>query len=116
MDRTHRWLGLGPVPRVPVFEYLARSVSFLYVIHGGLCLLLSSDVRRFGPVITYVAGAEMGFAGMVFWIDRRAGMPWQWTSVEAPLIIMVSGLILILRLLARPRSGVVTRDGHAPSP
>jgi hypothetical protein len=100
MDRAHQALGLGPMPRGPVFEYLARTVSFLYVIHGVLCLLLSTDVRRFGPVITYVAVAEMAFAGLVFWIDRRAGMPWQWTWVEAPVIIAVSGLVLILRLAA----------------
>src|SRR5687768_1536758 len=59
MDRTHRSIGLGPLPSGPVFEYLARTVSFMYVIHGTLCLLLSTNVRRYGPVITFVAIVEI---------------------------------------------------------
>jgi hypothetical protein len=101
MDRTHRYLGMGPIPTAPVFEYLARTVSFMYFIHGTLCLLLSRDVRRFGPVITYVALIEMVFASLVFWIDTKAGMPRTWTWTEAPVVVGVSGLILGLRLAAK---------------
>ena len=101
MDRVHRYLGMGPIPTAPVFEYLARTVSFMYFIHGTLCLLLSTDVRRYGPVITYVAAVEMVFAGLLFWIDAKAGMPSGWTWTEAPVVIGVSGVILILRLIGR---------------
>src|SRR5436190_24352263 len=38
MDDVHRALGMGPAPRGPIFEYLARTVSFLYFVHGMLCL------------------------------------------------------------------------------
>ena len=101
MDRTHRYLGMGPIPTAPVFEYLARTVSFMYFIHGTLCLMLSRDVRRFGPVITYVAVIEMIFAGLLFWIAGKAGMPRAWTWTEAPVVIGMAGLILGLRLAAR---------------
>lgn len=98
MNDTHRYLGMGDVPTAPIFEYLARTVSFLYFVHGALCLLLSSDVRRFGPVITYVASIEMVFAFLLFWIDEKVGMPRSWTLTEAPAVILVSGLTLFLRL------------------
>src|SRR5688500_13110900 len=69
MEEVHRVLGMGPAPRGPVFEYLARTVSFLYFVHGTICLRLSTDVRRFGPVITWVGAIELVFAGLVVWID-----------------------------------------------
>jgi hypothetical protein len=98
MNDTHRYLGMGDAPRGPIFEYLARTVSFLYFVHGTLCLLLSTDVRRFGPIITYVAVIELIFAGLVFWIDTKAGMPVAWTLTEAPAIVVISATTLILRL------------------
>jgi hypothetical protein len=98
MNDTHRYLGMGDAPRGPIFEYLARTVSFLYFVHGSLCLLLSTDVRRFGPIITYVAVIELIFAGLVFWIDTKAGMPVAWTLTEAPAIVVISATTLILRL------------------
>src|SRR5215212_1110527 len=58
MDEVHRVLGMGPAPRGPVFEYLARTISFLYFVHGTICLLLSTDVRRYRPIITYIAAIE----------------------------------------------------------
>jgi hypothetical protein len=101
MADTHRYLGMGEIPPAPVFEYLARTVSFMYFIHGTLCLLLSTDVRRFGPIITYVATIEMIFAGLLFWIDSKAHMPLSWTLTEAPAVIAMSSLILVLRLRSK---------------
>jgi len=100
MNDTHRRLGLGDLPRGPIFEYLARTVSAMYVIHGLLCLLLATDVRRFGPIITFVASIELCFAALVLWIDRRAQMPVAWTLIEAPLIVLFSGTTLALRCRA----------------
>jgi hypothetical protein len=54
--------------------------------------------------VTYIAVMELIFAGFVFWIDEKAGMPRAWALVEAPAIIFFSGLILILRLRS-PRAG-----------
>ena len=98
MNDTHRYLGMGEAPKAAIFEYVARTVSFLYFVHGALCLLLSTDVRRFGPIITYVAVIELIFAGLVLWIDAKARMPVAWTLTEAPAIILISATTLILRL------------------
>jgi hypothetical protein len=98
MNDTHRYLGMGEVPKAPIFEYLARTISFLYFVHGMLCLLLSTDVRRFGPIVTYLAVVGLVFAALVFWIDIKVKMPLTWTLTEAPAIILISVIILILRL------------------
>ena len=55
MTASHRWLGLGVLPDSPLVQYLTRSVAALYGIHGGLVLLLSTDVRRFAPVIAFMS-------------------------------------------------------------
>jgi len=101
MAQTHNRLGMGPLPQAPIVEYLARTISAMYAIHGGLCFVLSTNVRRFGPVITYVATIEMLFAGLLLWIDAKAKMPALWIAMEAPTVIVVSGVILTLRLKAR---------------
>ena len=44
MDAVHdRGLGLGPLPRGPVVEYMARSLSVLYAGHGALVVRLSFE-------------------------------------------------------------------------
>ncbi len=101
MKQTNDYLQIGPVPSGALFEYLARTVSAMYAIHGGLCFVLARDVRRFGPVITYVACVEMAFAGVVLWIDWAVHMPRAWVAVEAPTVVAVSGTILFLRIRAR---------------
>jgi len=101
MNQTHQKLGMGPLPRAGIFEYLARTVSALYAIHGGLCFVLSTNVRRYGPIITYVAAAEMTFAALLVWIDIQARLPATWIATEAPLVVLVSGTILILRIKAK---------------
>ena len=98
MADVHRALGMGPVPHGAIFEYLARTVSFMYFVHGALCLILSTDVRRFGPVITLVASVQLAFAATVVWIDEKSGMPRVWTVTECTLVTLFSATILALRL------------------
>jgi glucose-6-phosphate-specific signal transduction histidine kinase len=94
MATTHRWLGLGEFPRAPLVDYLTRSASALYCIHGGLMLVLSRDVRRFAPVVVYVAVAGIVFGAAMIAIDLGAGMPMYWTLGEGPTILVV-GLITL---------------------
>ncbi len=101
MDWAHQKTGMGAAPPEAIFEYLARTVSFLYFVHGALCWVLSTDVRRFGPVITYVGVVELCFAGLVVWIDSAAGMPRYWTAIESTVVAAFSGAILFLRVRAR---------------
>ena len=94
MAAVHRWLGLGEFPTYPLVDYLTRSISILYGIKGGLYLLLSTDVRRFRPVIVYSGWAAIGFGLAMFVIDLRAGMPW--TLGESPCIILAGAALLVL--------------------
>jgi hypothetical protein len=96
MAATHRWLGLGDFPAFPIVDYLTRSISILYGIKGGLYLLLSTDVKRFRPVIIYSGWAAVGFGLAMIVIDVRAGLPWTWTLSEGPFVILGGAAILIL--------------------
>jgi hypothetical protein len=94
MAATHAWLGLGAMPRAPLTEYLTRSIAGLYGIHGGAILLASADIRRFGPLVTYLAVADGLFGVALIAIDVFAGLPWYWTALEGPSV-MVTGVIIL---------------------
>jgi glucose-6-phosphate-specific signal transduction histidine kinase len=103
MARTHRWLGLGEFPASPLVDYLTRSASALYCIHGGLMVVLSTDVRRFAPVIVFVAAAGIAFGAAMIAIDLGAGMPLYWTVGEGPSILLMGVVTLWLaRGIERP--------------
>lgn len=109
MDATHAWLGLGPLPRAPLTEYLTRSIAGLYAIHGGMLLLASCEVRRYAPLITYLAIADGLFGFVLIAIDIYAGLPWYWTAAEGPGVIVASAIILPLQ--AAIRRGPATQAG-----
>lgn len=85
MDACHRWLGLGPLPEKPVIVYLTRSLSAMYVFHGGLLWIVAGDVRRYAALVTYLAAAFTAFGIVTLWIDVHAGLPWPWVASEGPL-------------------------------
>lgn len=96
MAATHAWLGLGPMPHGPLVEYLTRSISLLYAIHGGVILLASTDVRRFAPLITYLAVAD-GLMGLALvGLDVHAGLPWYWVALEGPSVTAAAAILLWL--------------------
>ncbi len=99
MASTHRWLGLGEFPESPLVEYLTRSISGLYCIHGGLLFVLSLDVRRYSAVITFFAYADVAFGLILIWIDLRAGLPLFWTLSEGPPVFLIG---LVMLWLLRP--------------
>jgi hypothetical protein len=96
MAATHRWLGLGEFPASPLVDYLTRSASALYAIYGGLLVLLARDVRRFAPVIVYLAVTGLAFGVVMLGVDFAAGMPRYWSVGEGPLVLVLSGVILWL--------------------
>ena len=93
---VHEWLGLGPFPRSPVFEYLARSIAGLYGFHGVLLLVVSSDPVRYRAIVDYIGIVNVTFGLMLIGIDLSAGMPWWWTAFEGPAIIPAGVLLLVL--------------------
>jgi len=96
MVAVHAWLGMGELPRAGIVEYLTRSVSALYAVHGGLLLVLSRDVRRYAGVIAYLGAANVALGGVFLAIDLHAGMPWYWTIGEGPPVSLFGVVILAL--------------------
>jgi hypothetical protein len=93
MTAIHDRLGLGPLPSGPVVEYMARTLSAVYAVHGAVLVALSIDVPRYRPVIRMV-GCLHAVAGLVFLgIDLSAGMPWFWTAGEGPPVTAIGALI-----------------------
>ncbi len=97
MAASHRWLGLGEFPASPLVEYLTRSASVLYGIHGGLYLVVARDVRRYAGVLAYLAATAVLFGVFMIGIDLYAGMPWYWTWTEGPSVLSFGALILLLQ-------------------
>ena len=97
MAATHRWIGLGDFPRSPVVEYLTRSISALYVFHGGILLLAASDVVRFAPLVRYLGYATLLVGAALLVIDLYAGLPTAWIVIEGPSVMLIG--VAIIRLL-----------------
>jgi len=104
MMLSHRWLGLGSFPDAPLTQYLTRSIAALYGVHGGLVLLLSTNVRRFVPVIAYVSIMNVVFGALILGVDWFSGMPWYWTLMEGPPVAAI-GVAQLLLLPGVPGDG-----------
>jgi hypothetical protein len=101
MTATHRWLGLGEMPTGTVVEYLARSVSAFYALLGALCLVLTTDLERYRPLVRFLGVAFALMSVTAIGVDVAAGMPWWWSASEGPGGVVFGVLVF---LLARPAS------------
>ena len=93
MDATHRWLGLGALPDVPIVAYLARSTSAFYAMSGGLMWVVASDLRRYAHLVRWLGLVTIAFGCALVAIDWTAGLPSYWTLTEGPFSILY-GLII----------------------
>ena len=93
---THRWLGLGDFPDAPITQYLARSLSAFYAMHGALALFLSRDVVRFAPVIRCWGAMLMAMGCVLLATDLSAGLPIWWTIAEAPFALVFGAALVWL--------------------
>ena len=96
MDAVHRYIGLGSLPRGPIVEYLARSTSLFYALHGALLWYLASDLRRYRDFFWFYLWLSLLFAVGLFLTDLTAGLPWHWTLAEGPAVAIFVGLIMWL--------------------
>ena len=100
----HERLGLGPLPKGAIVEYLMRSLSAFYAMYGGLLLVLAADPRRYSGVITYTAIASVAFGLAMICVDSRAGMPLAWTLSEGPFAILLGIAVWILQARIRSKA------------
>lgn len=103
MDAGHRWLGLGPLPELPLIHYLNRSVAALYASLGVFTWLISRDVRHHRLMVLFWAWMHIIYGAFLIGIDVHAGMPWFWTIAEGPGLI-VAGIIVLILLRKIPDS------------
>jgi hypothetical protein len=96
MALVHERLGLGPFPRAPIVDYLARTIAGLYGFHGVLLLLVSTDPIRYSPIVTYISILNVTFGVMLIVIDFHAGLPIWWTLWEGPSIIVFGIAVMVV--------------------
>jgi hypothetical protein len=89
MDTIHRWLGLGELPQTPIVGYLTRSLSALYAIHGALLVFVSFDIRRYLPVVKFLAITGLVSGAGLLWLDWAVGLPRPWVICEGPSVMLV---------------------------
>ena len=95
MDRIHRASGLGPMPSGPIVEYLARSTSMFYAIHGVLLWYIASDLRRYRDLFRFYLWISLLFAVGLFLTDLSAGLPLRWTLAEGPIVGAFVAVIMV---------------------
>ena len=89
INATHQALGFGEFPATPLVNYLARSASGMYAIHGGFLLMVSMDVRAYRALISYVGYSNLVFGLVLLWIDFNSGMPAYWIWIEGPAVVAI---------------------------
>ena len=94
MNLVHQKLGLGKLPGAPIVDYLTRSASALYAVHGALLIFAASDVRRYLPLVRFLAWVAVAFGPVMIVVDHTAGMPLLWTASEGPSIIAIGVVFL----------------------
>lgn len=97
MDAVHRWMDLGPLPGAGIVEYLARALSAMYAVLGGLLLMCAANPGRFAPVVTYaliaVALVAIGML-MMLSLNRPGLVPWIAADALTASIYAMVGLLL----------------------
>lgn len=110
MGRIHSAMGLGPLPQGPVVEYMARSLSIMYAIHGGLFILAATDLRRYSGLISYLGWTLLLLGLLVIGIDFQADMPRFWTWGEGPFTVGVAIVVLILNAMVKRQNNAATQS------
>jgi hypothetical protein len=95
------WLGVGPLPRSPLTEYLTRSLSAMYGVFGILHLYLARDVVRQLDLIVVIGWLTVVAGAIVTAVDFTAGMPPLWSWSEGPPTVLVGLAYIWLARRAR---------------
>jgi hypothetical protein len=96
MKIIHQYLGLGELPESPLIGYLTRSLSIVYAMHGAVQFFVSVDVRRYLPVVKFIAVLKVLFGLGMTGLDVAVDMPWFWSVSEGPIIFLLGCAILWL--------------------
>lgn len=95
------WLGVGPLNRSPLTEYLTRSLSALYGAYGILHLYLARDVVRYLDLIVVIGWLAVLAGAILTVVDFAVGMPMFWSWSEGPPTVLAGFAIIWLARRAR---------------
>jgi uncharacterized membrane protein len=96
MQEIHRSLGIGELVASPLIGYLTRSLSLLYGLLGAVEMFASGDVRRYQPVIRFIAMLGIVFGLWIAGLDIAIGMPIYWSYSEGPTVFLIASLMFWL--------------------
>lgn len=96
MAAANDWLGLEPLHRSPLTEYLTRSLSAVYALFGALTLFISRDVRRYAAFIGFAGKLTMVLGVFFTVLDLWAGLPPAWAWAEGPPTVALGFVMLWL--------------------
>jgi hypothetical protein len=101
MASIAEWLGVGPLHRSPLTEYLTRSLSAMYGVLGVLHIYLAREVVRYLDVIIVIGWLTV-LAGVIMTVvDFAAGMPTRWSWSEGPSTVLAGLAYIALARRAR---------------
>ena len=110
MDAAHRWMDLGPLPSAGIVEYLARALSAMYAMLGGLLLICAADPVRLAVVVTYslisVAVVAIGML-IIMSLNQPQLVPWIAADAISAAGYMAVGLVLQRSARVGPGAGAV---------
>jgi uncharacterized BrkB/YihY/UPF0761 family membrane protein len=102
MQAVNDWLGLEPLTRTPLTEYLTRSLSVVYALLGAFTIYLGLDVRRYRDLILFVGGLTALLGLGLTAVDLAAGLPPSWVWGEGPPTVLCAAAMIWLARRVRP--------------
>lgn len=96
MARIHQYMGLGDFPNLPILDYLARSVSLFYAMHGVIVIYISFNLIKYLQFLKLLCYLGFVFGIALLIIDIKAPVPAYWAYTEGPFIISLNLAIYVL--------------------
>jgi len=117
LQSCHEWMGLGVFPESPIAVYLARALSGLCVLYGGMVLVMAGDVRRYLPLIQFQAGAMLALSILSGFVWARIGLAIHWAILDvAGGASLLAPILILARRLERQANPSTDRAEAATSP
>lgn len=105
MDAVHKALGMGPLPRAPLVEYLTRSLSLLYAAWAPFFVLMALETKRYLPMVRLMGWLLLTGPAVLLPLDLWAGLPVSWVMSEVLSLLVQGAATLWLESRARKEEG-----------
>ena len=99
MAKIHFQIGLGTMPQLQIMDYLARSVSMFYGIHGVIVIYISFNLNMYLQFLKLLCYLGLLFGLSLFFIDINASMPSYWTFGESSIVVLLNLVIYVFVIM-----------------